>query len=53
MSQVKEFKPVKLWISGETKPLEYKSAIDALKDTKSIQNAKYHLKCQLGKSNQI
>ena len=40
MSQVKkEFKPVKLWITGETKPLEYKSAIDALKDTKSIQNA--------------
>ena len=35
----KEFKPVKLWITGETKPLEYKSAIDALKDTKSIQNA--------------
>ena len=40
MSQEKkEFKPVKLWITGETKPLEYKSAIDALKDTKSIQNA--------------
>ena len=39
MSQVKEFKPLKLWISGETKPLEYKSSIDALKDVKSIQNA--------------
>ena len=40
MSQEKkEFKPVKLWITGETKPLEYKSAIEALKDTKSIQNA--------------
>ena len=39
MSQVKEFKPLKLWISGETKPLEYKSSIEALKDVKSIQNA--------------
>jgi hypothetical protein len=39
MSQVKEFKPLKLWISGETKPLEYTSSIEALKDVKSIQNA--------------
>ena len=39
MSQVKEFKPVKLWVSGETKPLEYKDSIEALKDVKSIQNA--------------
>ena len=40
MSQEKkEFKPVKLWITGETKPLEYKSSIEALKDVKSIQNA--------------
>ena len=39
MSQVQEFKPLKLWISGETKPLEYKSSIEALKDVKSIQNA--------------
>lgn len=35
----KEFKPLKLWIQGESKPLEYKSSIDALKDTKTIQNA--------------
>ena len=39
MSQVKEFKPVKLWVSGESKPLEYKDSIEALKDVKSIQNA--------------
>ena len=39
MSQVKEFKPVKLWINGSDKPLEYKTAIEALKDTNSIQNA--------------
>jgi hypothetical protein len=35
----KEFKPLKLWIQGEKKPLEYKSSIDALKDVKNIQNA--------------
>ena len=39
MSEIKEFKPVKLWVSGETKPLEYKDSIEALKDVKSIQNA--------------
>jgi hypothetical protein len=39
MSQVKESKPLKLWINGSSKPLEYKTAIEALKDTNSIQNA--------------
>lgn len=39
MSETKEYKPLKLWVSGETKPLEYKSSIEALKDVKNIQNA--------------
>jgi len=43
MSQVKEFKPLKLWITGETKPLEYKSAIDALKELNAIQKGNKNL----------
>ena len=35
----KEFKPLKIWVSGESKPKEYKSALDALKDVKTIQSA--------------
>lgn len=34
-----EPKPLKIWVDGQRKPLEYKGSIDALKDVKTIQNA--------------
>lgn len=35
----KDFLPLKIWVDGQKKPLEYKGSIDALKDVKTIQNA--------------
>lgn len=37
--QQKEYKPLKVWVEGSKKPLEYKSSLDALKDVKNIRNA--------------
>ena len=34
-----EPKPLKIWVDGQRKPLEYKGSIDALKDVQTIQNA--------------
>lgn len=34
-----EFKPLKIWVDGQKKPIEYKSSIEALKETKVIQTA--------------
>lgn len=40
MSNTKyEPKPLKIWVDGQRKPLEYKGSLDALKDVKTIQNA--------------
>ncbi len=34
-----EPKPLKVWVEGQKKPLEYKGSIDAMKDTKVMQTA--------------
>jgi hypothetical protein len=40
MSSTKyEPKPLKIWVDGEKKPKEFKSSIEALKETKVIQSA--------------
>ena len=39
MSQTKAPKPLKIWVNGQTKPLEFQSALEALKQTKTIQSA--------------
>jgi hypothetical protein len=39
MEEKKEPQPVSIWVKGNAMPLRYKNAIDALKDTKNIQNA--------------
>jgi hypothetical protein len=35
----KDYEPITIWVKGETKPQRFKTAIDALKNTKVIQSA--------------
>ena len=39
MSNEKEYKPITIWVKGETQPQKFKTALEALKQTKVMQSA--------------